>query len=94
MKYLGLSEQSALELNTLRSLTVTIDKNIDKNIEVLRSQKNHQFNLVNWKDLRESVRMMELKSKLKEFQNIQIDGEDLVNLENLDGPGGGVGRLK
>ena len=41
VKYLGLSQQSPLELNTLRSLTVTIDKNIDKNIEVLRSNKNH-----------------------------------------------------
>jgi hypothetical protein len=38
--------------------------------------------------------MLELKSKLKEFQNIQIEGDDLVNLDNLDGPGGGVGRLK
>ena len=37
VKFLGLSNQSILELNNLRSLTVTIDSNIDKNIEILRS---------------------------------------------------------
>jgi len=37
---------------------------------------------------------MELKSKLNDYQNLKIEGHDLVNLENLDGPGGGVGRLR
>ena len=45
-----------------------MDKNIDSNIEELKLK--HHFNQVEWRSLRESVRLNELKRELKEFKNL------------------------
>lgn len=51
-------------------LTIQMDKNIDSNIEELKSK--HHFNQVEWRSLRESVRLSELKRELKEFKNLSL----------------------
>ena len=45
-------------------------KNIDHNIEDLRHKRH--FNQVEWPKLRESVRLAELREKLKSFKKSQI----------------------
>jgi NhaP-type Na+/H+ or K+/H+ antiporter len=46
VKYLGLSRTSDLKKNILVGLTNQLDKNVDRNIEILR-EKRH-FNHVDW----------------------------------------------
>ena len=86
VSYLGLSRQSDLKKNILVGLTFQLDKNIDDNIELLK-QKRH-FNHVDWLKLRDSVRLTELKNKLKMYMNLHLDGaHDATNLldKNLTG---------
>ena len=55
---------------------------------MLKLKKN--FNNVEWKKLRESVGMIELKTKLKKYKNLVLDGEnkmidgDFTSLAGLD----------
>jgi len=63
VRFLGLSKYSDLKKNILVGLTCQFDRNVDKNIELLK-QKSH-FNYVEWPKLRESVRLSELKNSLK-----------------------------
>ena len=62
----------ALPINRIIQLvcinTIQMDKNIDSNIEELKLK--HHFNQVEWRSLRESVRLSELKRELKEFKNL------------------------
>jgi hypothetical protein len=67
-------------------LTIQMDKNIDSNIEELKLK--HHFNQVEWRSLRESVRLSELKRELKAFKNLTLLGDDSQNalgaLSNLN----------
>ena len=55
VNYLGLSKYSDLKKNILLSLSHQIDRNIDKNIEVLKTKKH--YNQVEWESLKGTVKM-------------------------------------
>lgn len=66
---LGLSKQSDIEKSILCSLTERLNRNVDENIEHLRSKRH--FNHVEWDTIKEQVDMHELKDSLRRFKNLQ-----------------------
>jgi sodium/hydrogen exchanger 10/11 len=65
VKYLGLSKYSDLKKNILMGLTKQLDKNVDKDIEILKTKRH--FNNVDWAKLRDDVHMKDLVKKLDMF---------------------------
>ena len=84
VRYLGLSKYSDLKKNILVGLTCQFDRNVDKNIEVLK-QRSH-FNYVEWQKLRESVRLSGLKGSLKQFKNIHLEGVSMIDYSDISNP--------
>lgn len=72
VKYLGLSKQSDIKKNILVGITYQLDKNVEKNISVLK--ENRHFSHVDWEKLNVDVDLTELKFKFRAFKNIHIDG--------------------
>lgn len=90
VRYLGLSKQSDLQKNILFGVAYKLDKDIDENIKKLKHNKH--FNHVDWEQLKQSVSMTGVKEKLKNYQNLHLDGEQAMmeyaynnlDLQNLD----------
>lgn len=76
VKYLGLSKYSDLKKNLLMGLTKQLNKNVDKDIEILKTKRH--FNNVDWAKLRGDVHLVDLTKRLGKFEQIEIDG---VNVE-------------
>lgn len=72
VNWLGLAKQSDIKKNILVGLTFQLEKNVDKNIETLKTKKN--FNHIEWSKLRESVKMVEVRERLKKFKNLELEG--------------------
>ena len=66
VRQLGLSKYSDLKNNILVSLSYQIDRNMDKNIEVLKTKKH--FNNCEWDDIKSKVKMIELQERLKNYK--------------------------
>ena len=66
VKKLGLSKYSDLKNNILVSLSYQIDRNMDKNIEVLKTKKH--FNKCEWDTVKAKVKMTELQERLKNYK--------------------------
>ena len=62
-------------------MTLQLEKNVDKNIEILKTKKH--FNHIEWHKLKDSVKMIELKDKLKRYKNLELEGTDNV-LDDFD----------
>jgi NhaP-type Na+/H+ or K+/H+ antiporter len=68
VRYLGLSKYSDLKKNMLMSLTKQLDKNVDKDIEILKTKRH--YNNVDWSKLREDVHLVDLVKRLDRFEKI------------------------
>mmetsp|Transcript_5431 Transcript_5431/g.9149 ORF Transcript_5431/g.9149 Transcript_5431/m.9149 type:complete len:461 (+) Transcript_5431:541-1923(+) len=75
VRYLGLSRQSDIKKSILMGLTFQLEKNVDKNIEVLKTKRH--FNHIIWDNLKEQMKLNELKEKLKQYKNLQLEGEEV-----------------
>ena len=76
VKHLGLARSSDLKQNLLASVTQNIHKNIDENIEHLKHCKSSAYANVDWKKLRDSVRLTEIETYLKSYANIRFLKQD------------------
>jgi NhaP-type Na+/H+ or K+/H+ antiporter len=72
VKYLGLSKYSDLKKNILMGLTKQLDKNVDKDIEILKTKRH--FNNVDWTKLRQDVHLVNLVKRLNKFEKLEIEG--------------------
>jgi hypothetical protein len=72
VRYLGLSKQSDIKKNILVGITYQLDKNVDKNINILK--ENRHFSNVDWSLLKDDVNLKEIKKKFREYKNLHIDG--------------------
>ena len=66
VKYLGLSKYSDLKKNMLMGLTKQLDKNVDKDIEILKTKRH--YNNVDWSKLRQDVHLIDLVKRLDKFE--------------------------
>jgi len=72
VKFLGLSKQSDIKKNILVGITYQLDKNVEKNINILK--ENRHFSNVDWDLLKDDVNLKEIKKKFRDFKNLHIDG--------------------
>ena len=58
VKHLGLARYSDIKKNILIGLTYQLDKNVDENIEILKTRRN--FGQVQWDIIRDELKMQDL----------------------------------
>jgi NhaP-type Na+/H+ and K+/H+ antiporter len=68
---LGLSKESDLKKNILVGLTYKLERIIDENIETLKTKRH--FNHIEWVQLRDSVKLNELKKRLRRYRNLEFN---------------------
>lgn len=86
VRFLGLSRYSDIKKNILVGLTYQLDKNVDENIEILKTKRH--FNQVQWEVVRKELKMKELSKSLEKFKHINVDGVE-INLNDELGDGAG-----
>jgi hypothetical protein len=59
-----------------------LEKDVDKSIEKLKTKRH--FNLIEWENLKESVKLSKVQQRFKKFKTLEIDETKSVNLDPLD----------